>query len=85
MSPGQGDLFRDGLVVGADRAKKRNEQRDEYDDDPRAMGELGAGDNQRGNGGCDGADAVDQQFFLPMRPFLDEPAFHHPGLGDREG
>jgi hypothetical protein len=49
------------------------------------MGELGAGNNQGGNGGCDGADAVDQQFLFPMRPFLDEPAFHHPGLGDREG
>ncbi len=84
MSTGQCDLFRDGFVVRANRAKKCNEERDEDDHDPRAMGEFRAGNNQCGDGGGHGADAVDQQFLFPMRSLLDEPALDHSGLGDRK-
>ena len=79
------DLLRHRLVVGANGAKQHDQQGNEDDDDPGAVSEFRARNNQRGNGRRDGADAVDEQFLFPMRSFLHQPSFHHPGLRDREG
>ena len=58
---GRGEFAFHGGVVAGDGEEHQHEQRDEQHHDPRAVTELGEGDDERGDARGDGPGAIDDE------------------------
>ena len=66
------------------RAEQQDEERDDHDDDPRAVRELGPDLDDGDDAGRDRADAIERRLPLPALSLGPDPPPHHTGLRQRE-
>ena len=78
------ELLGFGLVLAVQADEERDHDRHEHDDDPRAVGELGDGDDDVDDQRQHRADPVDDEPAAPVRLLLAQVVAGHARLGQRE-
>jgi hypothetical protein len=82
--PAEAEFGADGGVVALDAGEQQHHQRHRDDDHPGAFEELGGEQDQAGQGGQQGADAVDDRAAQPAGRALGRPVPDQAGLADAE-